>query len=285
MPFALTRRSFVGAAALASSLRLSAQTPSTRWALLADTHIPADPENQYRGFRPYKNLETVVPQVIKYAPDGVVIDGDLARLEGLTGDYQNLRSLLLPLTEKFPTAMSLGNHDHRQNFRTAFSEHPGRSAQLSGKHALVIERPPVRIVILDSLLLPNVTPGLLGKQQRTWLDQFLKSADATPTALFVHHTLDDTDGALLDADRFLQLVKPHRQVKAVFYGHSHAWSADVLDGIHLVNIPAVGYNFNDREPVGWVEAVFKSRGVDLTLRAFGGSTAQNGKTISLDWRG
>ena len=46
----------------------------------------------------------------------------------------------------------------------------------------------------------------------------------------------------------------------------------------------VGYNFSDEEPVGWVDAVFTPRGVDLKLNAFGGNREGDGKTKSLTWR-
>ncbi|MGV3774170.1 MAG: metallophosphoesterase family protein, partial [Verrucomicrobiales bacterium] len=128
------------------------------------------------------------------------------------------------------------------------------------------------------------TAGLLGKNQREWLRGFLDQADEKPTVLFVHHTLGENDGELLDADKFLAMVRPHRKVKAIFYGHSHIYSQKEQEGMHLVNLPAVGYNFNDREPLGWVQADFRKEGVDLTLRAFAGNTEGNGKTISLAWR-
>jgi hypothetical protein len=54
--------------------------------------------------------------------------------------------------------------------------------------------------------------------------------------------------------------------------------------MHLINLPAVGYNFNDGEPVGWVEASFTAEGGDFRLRAIGGNTEQDGKRVSLRWR-
>ena len=68
------------------------------WALLSDTHIAADPQDHYRGFYPYRNLQEVIAQIACKPPDGVVIAGDLARLKGKTEDYQNLRTLLTPLS-------------------------------------------------------------------------------------------------------------------------------------------------------------------------------------------
>jgi 3',5'-cyclic AMP phosphodiesterase CpdA len=148
----------------------------------------------------------------------------------------------------------------------------------------VIDQPPVRFVILDSLIRPNETPGLLGQSQRLWLDEFLVRSGNTPTLLFVHHTLGDDDGSLLDADRFLRIASKHACVKAVFYGHSHVYRYDTLEGMHLVNVPAVGYNFRDNQPVGWLEAAITAEGADLKLNAIGGNTEAHAKTRSLGWR-
>jgi hypothetical protein len=102
--------------------------------------------------------------------------------------------------------------------------------------------------------------------------------------IFVHHTLDDQDGSLLDSDRLFSIVKPHRKVKAILYGHSHVYRFDTVDGIHLINLPAIGYNFGDTEPVGWVAAHLTAQGGEFKLSAIGGNLERNGKTTSLRWR-
>jgi 3',5'-cyclic AMP phosphodiesterase CpdA len=286
MPLVISRRRLLqtGAGILVAGCS-PAQNRGTRWALLSDTHVAADPANEYRGFRPYENLKKAVPEVVRFAPEGVIVDGDLARLEGLPGDYSNLQALLEPVAAKCPVAMSLGNHDNRANFMAGIrSPATAKTQAIQNRYVAVIEHAPVRFVLLDSLIRPNETPGLLGKAQRTWLDEYLASAGSMPTFLFVHHTLDDGDGSLLDSDRFLRIAAKHRNVKAVFYGHSHRYIYDTLEGMHLVNLPAVGYNFRDSEPVGWVEASFTAEGADLKLNAFAGNTAGHGKTRSLSWR-
>ena len=191
--------------------------------------------------------------------------------------------MLSPLADQKPIYMTLGNHDHRENIIEVFST-PKELQDLKGKRVLVIEQPATRFVLLDSLLFTNKTPGLLGKVQRTWLGEYLAKSDNKPTVIFLHHTLSDGDGSLLDVDRFFEIIQPHRQVKAVFYGHSHQYNFDTLDGIHLINQPAVGYNFLDTEPVGWLSGKFRKEGVDLTLHAFAGNREGDGKTTSLAWR-
>jgi len=137
-------------------------------------------------------------------------------------------------------------------------------------------------VLLDSLLAPDVTPGQLGSAQRTWLASQL-AMSTTPTIILVHHTLGGNDGELVDAERLFELLRPHRHVKAIMFGHSHKYEVTDRDGLQLINLPAVGYNFVDTEPVGWVDSVWTDEGVDLTLRSIGGNQAANGQTTSVHW--
>ncbi|MHC4072056.1 MAG: metallophosphoesterase family protein [Planctomycetota bacterium] len=257
---------------------------ATRWAFLSDTHIPADVENNYRGFYPYRNLRKVAADVISASPDGVAITGDLARLTGELGDYENLKKLLGPVAEKSPVFLALGNHDNRQNFIQVFIETLGEKQLVRGKHVVVAKRAPIRMIILDSLLYVNKVPGLLGKVQRQWLESYLKKSDETPTILCFHHTMGDGDGDLLDVPRLLDLVKPIRKVKAILYGHSHVYGFSRFKGIHLINLPAVGYNFSDTEPVGWIEANLTAEGGDFKLHASAGNTDNDGSVKKLTWR-
>tara|TARA_Y100000385_G_scaffold9557_1_gene9963 strand:+ start:1452 stop:1640 length:189 start_codon:yes stop_codon:yes gene_type:complete len=55
------------------------------------------------------------------------------------------------------------------------------------------------------------------------------------------------------------------------------------DHICLINQPAIGYNFNDSEPVGWLDATFSLQGVGLTLRAIAGNKKGNDETKAIDW--
>jgi Icc protein len=291
----MNRRSFIqtGLAAFGTLISLNsgcgtglikADETQTNLALLADTHIPEDVENNYRGFYPYLNLEKTVPDIIAASPDGVFIAGDLARLTGESGDYANLKKLLSPVAEKTPVFMALGNHDNRENFLKVFDETPGEKPAVKGKYITIVEKAPVRIIMLDSLLYTNKVPGLLGKAQRQWLENYLKESDETPTILCFHHTLSDGDGDLLDVPRLFSKIVPVRKVKAIVYGHSHVYGYSEFEGINLINLPAVGYNFSDSDAVGWVQARLTSRGGDFVLHAVAGNQAQDGSVTKLTWR-
>jgi 3',5'-cyclic AMP phosphodiesterase CpdA len=286
MPLLLNRRAFLASALASAAAGALAQETSrgVRWALLSDTHIPADPADTYRGFKPAENFITAVKQVTQESFDCHLVNGDLARLSGQPADYQRFAATAGPLSERTPLALLLGNHDDRANAVAAFPKPAGEREPVENKWVSVVESGGLRVILLDSLYETNKTPGLLGKPQRDWLAADLDAHAGRPTLIFVHHTLTDADSALLDSDRFLNILRPRRQVKAVFYGHSHEWRHDVDAGIHLVNIPAVGYNFADSEPVGWVDARFTPARADVTLHAFAGNRAKDGETLKLDWR-
>ena len=270
--------------ALGTGKSFGSDKQTTRWAFMTDTHIPADVDDNYRGFYPYQNLKKIVPDITSTPLEGVTIAGDLARLTGESGDYVNLKKLLNPLAEKTPVFMSLGNHDNRSNFVKVFVDNPGEKQSVKGKHVVVANKTHARIIMLDSLLYVNKVAGLLGKAQRQWLEAYLKKSDDTPVILCFHHTLGDGDGDLLDVPRLFDMIAPIRKVKALVFGHSHAYSFSQFEGIHLINLPAVGYNFNDAQPVGWVEAHLNKQGGDFKLHAAGGNKDMDGHTTKLAWR-
>ena len=272
----------LSAAALGVSVSTThSRTQETHWALLSDTHVAGDPQEAYRGFVPYQNLQTVVPQVLAANPEGVIINGDVARLSGEKSDYQQIQQLLTPLAQKLPVHMTLGNHDDRTNFGAVF---PRAVSLVEDHHVHVVESASVRMILLDSLLYVNKVVGLLGKLQRSWLEMFLDSTSPKPTLIFVHHTLGDDDSDLQDVDRMFDIIRPHPSVKAVLYGHSHRYQYGQRDGIQLINLPAVGYNFSDDQPVGWLEASLSPKGGEFTLHTVGGNQENDGQTVRLRWR-
>ncbi len=289
----ISRRQFLhaglaaaGGAVLLGSCRTLVETEGehTRWAFASDTHIAGDPENNYRGFYPYRNLQTTVEQITAEMPEGLVITGDLARLTGQIEDYENLRNLLHPVTGQRPVCLAMGNHDDRANFLTVFKAPAADENAVKGKHVVTVDAGPVRFLVLDSLLYVNKTPGLLGKAQRTWLESCLRASDDKPMILFFHHTLGDADGDLLDVLRLFEMIKSVGKVKAIVYGHSHVYGFSQFEGIHLINLPATAYNFRDDQPLGWVEARLTARGGEFILHAVEGNRKADGDTVRLRWR-
>jgi Icc protein len=252
----------------------------TRWAFLSDTHVAPDPDHHYRGFYPYRNLQEVAGQIAYDPPDGVVITGDLAWIRGATESYENLMTLLAPVTVRRPVYLGLGNHDDRDNFSRALGNRPGSGMTVADRHVAAVVAGPMRLILLDSLLLDRAA-GLLGRPQRAWLKTVLDGSDDRPTILFFHHQprIDLLDSALL-----FDIIKPVAKVKAVVYGHSHKFEFSEYEGIHLINLPATGFNLWGSQPVGWVQARLTEKGGEFTLHALTGNRKRDGCSERLRWR-
>jgi 3',5'-cyclic AMP phosphodiesterase CpdA len=273
-----------GVATLGPRVCLSEQSNDVaHWAFLSDTHIAADPDNRYRGFYPYQNLRHITDQLTGNLPDGLVVAGDLARLNGRPGDYENLRRLLDPIADRRSIRLATGNHDNRDNFLRTFERSRDRAWSVRGKHIVTVRSGPVRLIILDSLLFIDLPWGRLGRAQRAWLDTYLRVSDDTPTILVLHHPVGGHD-SLLDGRTFWNLIKPVAKVKAVVHGHSHVFGIAEYDGIHLISLPATGYNAFDRDPVGWMDAHLTRDYGDFFLHAIDGNTRLNGTARRLRWR-
>jgi Icc protein len=252
-----------------------------RWAWLSDTHIAADPGNRFRGFYPHRNFRAALSHITSNLPDGMVITGDIARSRGDSDAYDHVRSMLAPIAEKRPIYLGVGNHDNRRNFLEAFESADENGEAVKDKHVVTAMAGPVRMIVLDSLLFTNVFGGMIGREQRTWLETYLHVCDDTPTIIFLHHT---PRADLLDNRRLFEILAPCTKVKAVVYGHSHKYEILESDGLKLINLPAVGYNFTNAQPVGWVEARLTRAGGEFVLHAVGGNPRKDGRTTMVRWR-
>jgi len=257
------------------------------WALLSDTHISADPDRMLNGGKPRERLQRILDDVLtcRDTLSGVVINGDLAVTKGLPGDYVALFDLLAPLRKaKLPVYLLLGNHDDRTPMQHVFGENPGDAPPVEGHRTCVVDSGPVRLVMLDSLIRPNYTPGRLGEVQLRWLMHRLDEASDRPCILFLHHTLSFDGKSLEDDAQLMAIITPRPQVKAVFQGHSHVYRFRKVDGIHIVELLPAGCGFAPSQPVGWVHARFDAQGCVLESRVVDGNRALHGRKRRLRWR-
>ncbi|MEO0444797.1 MAG: metallophosphoesterase [Verrucomicrobiota bacterium] len=293
----IPRRSFLAGAA-ACAIAPSAygdEAESETWALLADTHIDADPAKVARGVEMAFNLETIVVQLVaeRETLQGVIIDGDCAFLAGLPGDYELLAKLLKPLSEAgLPVHLTMGNHDDRGPCYQAFAKSPGRVTAVESKHVSVMETPLANWVLLDSLLVVNKVTGEMGEDQLRWLDQFLQEHSGKPVILVGHHNPQFAirEGqrvtGLADTSQFMSVLAKHPHAQAYLYGHTHHWRTTTHEsGLHLVNLPPSAYVFDEKRPNGWVRAELSKRGMKLTLCALDANHPEHGITKDLGWRG
>lgn len=303
MPIHLTpvsRRAFLtrSAAALAgvSMMRFGYAAPASEaysLALLSDMHIAADPATQARGVNMTANLNKIVAEVngLSTRPHGVLFNGDCAYLQGKPDDYANFTKCIQPLVDQGHSLhMTMGNHDERGAFYDALKDQRPDQSPVESKHVSMIETPYANIFLLDSLKQVNVVTGELGEAQRKWLGQLLDAHTDKPAVLVAHHTLQLVPpaegkpwGGIADTAEFLELMQSRKHVKAFVFGHSHRWSHTRQGDLNLINLPAVAYVFDEKQPNGWTLAQLTPKGMEFKLQALNREHPQHQEVFQFDW--
>jgi len=259
-----------------------------RFALLSDTHIDADAARVSRMVNMSDHLKQAWGQVNAAASklSGAIVHGDVAHLKGLPGDYAQVAKLLIPAGKAaMPLHFMMGNHDDRASFREVLKS--AATSPLDSHHVSLIETKHAHWFLLDSLEKVNATPGKLGEAQLQWLAAALEAKSDKPAIISVHHHPQwegDKPSGIQDTKELFEILVQHKQVKAVFYGHTHNWSQKVHEGIHLVNLPPIAYVFAADKPSGWVEAAIGPKNMELILHGIGPANEAHGKKLELAWR-
>jgi 3',5'-cyclic AMP phosphodiesterase CpdA len=280
-----------GIAAVHSAVQLSAaEAGSEQWLLFSDPHVAADKATMARGVNMTENLERAVRAALAKGKGakGVFVNGDCAYNTGEAADYATFTQLIDPLRQAgLPVHVTLGNHDHRENIRKGLKEAGEQKAVVTDKQVSIVAGKEVNWFLLDTLDVVNKTPGRLGEVQLAWLANELDARKDKPAIVMMHHNPDlkDKPTGLTDTAKLWEILAPRKQVKALFYGHSHTWKVEQHEsGIHQINLPAVAYVFNQAMTNGWVEASVTAKQMTVRLNAFNESFADNGKDKVLVWR-
>jgi Icc protein len=266
--------------------------PGDWYALVSDTHIAANPAQRMFGQNMADNLRAITSDILAEGdpPSGVFFNGDLALKNGKADDYRTLARLLEPLQKAdLPIHLGLGNHDDRTNLRDVLGDALPSGTGLADKQVSVVDVPGLRFLVLDSLETVEATPGRLGPAQLEWLRKDLDARPETPTIVMVHHHLQHRDRpnhipGLLDTEGLLEVIRPRRQVKAVAFGHTHAWRVWEDEDLHMINLPAVGYRFCRSEPRGWCRLLPEPGGATIEMRCSGRNRQSDHQKIDLVWR-
>ena len=261
-----------------------------RVVLISDLHVDADRNHVERDANMADNLARTVTAIASLHPRPayVIINGDLAHWFGNPEDYVVAITLLQPIRDAgVPMYYAVGNHDHRENLWKAFPDAVHSHPPVPGRQITLVESPRVDWYLLDSLLEINGVPGSIGEAQLAWLAQSLGARPTKPAIVMSHHQPDfePVVKGLIDTQALLDVISPRKQVKALFYGHTHRWvHAQQADGMHWVNIPTTGYVFYKEQPTGWVDVALSDRGATLQLICLNSSDPQHLQKRELIWR-
>ena len=215
---AFLRRALLAGAGLALTSTVSAamrRTDANSWALLADTHIAADPTATKSKIVMAEHFKKVSQEIVglPQRAGGVFVVGDCALSSGEPGEYTQLTGLLDPVrADGLSIHLALGNHDHRENFRAALAESNSARRAVADKQVALIESKFVNWFMLDSLEKTLHTPGSLGAEQLKWLAETLDANRNKPAVILVHHNPGE-DGkitGLKDIFALMEIIRPRR---------------------------------------------------------------------------
>ncbi len=280
------RRTLLAASGLALAPNLfAAEKPvdDNFWALFSDPHIAADPAQIHSEVNMTEHLKSVVQEVMALPtrPKAVFVNGDCAFNSGEKGDYAGVTDLLKALRDgSTPIYLTLSNHDNREHFWDAMKISEAAKRPVADKQTLMLAAPQVNWFVLDSLEQTLSTPGLLGKPQLDWLAKSLDENADKPALIMLHHNPGLTENApgLKDTFALLDILRPRKNVKAYFFGHTHSWTVTQDEsGIHFINLPPTAYVFEQGKPSGWVRATLVGDGMKLELRCVDTTHKQHGE--------
>ncbi len=266
--------------ALAAGASKGAGLDQNRVALLADTHITADPNDVYPGTKwpgsPVKegehervNMAQCLADAAKSVialnprPAHLIVNGDCAHSIGKGAEYGEFLRLVEPIRAAGITVhVTIGNHDNRKNMWELL---PFLKEEHMGVQAGVIELPHANLVLLDS------GKGVLGDEQLNWLAKQLDERAEKPALIFSHYNPYPNRGVrpikgMSDGPSLLKLLAKQKHTRAYLYGHTHEWQHDQRDHLHLINQPAVSYYFGKGHAHGWLDMKLTKKSADLELR-------------------
>jgi 3',5'-cyclic-AMP phosphodiesterase len=189
-------------------------------AQVTDVHLGFDPGNPAEFNR--KRLD----QVLTYLHDGpnrpdlLLATGDLID-RGDAESYRRLENAFSACT--FPVHFTLGNHDHRANFRAQFPD----VGVADGFVQYAVELDGLRLLILDTLE-EGRHGGAFCDVRAAWLHSELARKPDTPTVIVMHHPPVEVGIGWMNThpaepwvSTFADAIAGAAHVKGIICGHLH----------------------------------------------------------------
>ncbi|MFO1502727.1 MAG: 3',5'-cyclic-AMP phosphodiesterase [Steroidobacteraceae bacterium] len=215
-------------------------TKSTaRLVQFTDTHLFGDATRALRGVQTLPALRaTLAAAAADIAGcDAILATGDLVQDD--PGGYAHFREAFSALGR--PVLCIPGNHDDVPAMQAALAQPP---FQLGRSH----DAGAWRVVMLDSTI-AHETSGALSREALRELDESLRAAPDRHALVCLHHhpvpmrsRWLDTVG-LANPDEFFAVLRRHRQVRAVLFGHVHQALDETRDGLRLIATPSTCSQF------------------------------------------
>ncbi len=169
----------------------------------------------------------IVEGILRFKPRVVFHTGDLVRKGGDQKDWDALKTMIAPLTEKAEFFPVRGNHDTGSSFYFDVFELPGNEKWYA------VERYGVQFILLDTNV--RITPG---SEQYRWLEAELQRLQKKEKfiAVVLHHSPFST-GIFADEKGLRKKIVPLFEkyaVDIVFGGHHHVYERQRVRGVTYI---------------------------------------------------
>jgi 3',5'-cyclic-AMP phosphodiesterase len=206
-------------------------------AQISDPHIRVGPGDR----DPAAALSAAVAGVAAFAPDAVVITGDLTE-DGRDAEYARVLELLAPLRQ--PVHVLPGNHDGRDALRAAMKppadpDCPAPFVQYTAAFGRL------RLVVCDTIVAGS-DGGRMCDERLAWLEARLADDRETPTVVAMHHPPLVTGVPAMDAiglagetrTALAAMLREAPNVRRVVAGHVHRTAFATLGGRAVFACPS-----------------------------------------------
>ncbi|GAB3030963.1 metallophosphoesterase family protein [Bowmanella dokdonensis] len=194
------------------------QVKPLRLVQITDCHLFADVDTQSHGdINPYQSLKSVLSMAARFAPDRVLLTGDLSS-DLSRQSYLHLQGLWLASGVSAPLDIVPGNHDEPTLFEELFS-----------RHMTWLDEP----VVMGNWCLHGLnsqhegTLGRVGEPQLSRLEQHIMRRPDLFHLVAVHHHPKPCNSWLdnhpwTNSEDFLALLERQQGIRLVLHGHVHA---------------------------------------------------------------
>jgi len=180
-----------------------------------------------------RSIEALVSAVLEQEPDVCVCSGDLTGMASPL-EFQEIRSILAPILDRFPVFMVPGNHDvytrsaaRKRRFEGSFGAWSG-----GGRYPAVHRHEQLTVVGLDCARPhPLLASGVLPTAQLEGLEGILNSGelDGSFTILLLHYPLRNRHGGpygsasrhLVNARDLEAVIASKPGIDLIVHGHEH----------------------------------------------------------------